>query len=174
MHDGSSFFQLFKRTIAYRKLAGLTRGQRRIVTDEQLVECFDSFIRMGNYYAPAAEQHASFQLEELEINPFAFSDYLMIPLDGLCRFSSLSRQKKSRPTRLIRHLLHPERIGIIGVSSTRRNFGRIILENILAEGFSPEAVRTVSMTGRKRSTVLPALRIWTRLKTPFDLVDRSR
>jgi hypothetical protein len=40
MHDGLSFFRLFTRTIAYRKLAGLTRGQRRIVTviAEQVAE----------------------------------------------------------------------------------------------------------------------------------------
>ena len=35
--SGDSFFQLFKQTISYRKLAGLTRGQRRIVTAEQLI-----------------------------------------------------------------------------------------------------------------------------------------
>ena len=52
MHDGQSFFDLFRGTIAYKKLAGLVRGQRRIVTDEQLIECFESFIRMGNYYSP--------------------------------------------------------------------------------------------------------------------------
>ncbi len=168
MHDGSSFFQLFKRTIAYRKLAGLTRGQRRIVTDEQLVECFDSFIRMGNYYSPAAN-NSEFQLEELEINPFAFSDYLMIPLDGLCRFSNRSRQKKSRPIPLIRHLLHPERIGIIGVSSTRRNFGRIILENILAEGFSPQAV-TIIHDREKKIAGVACIKDFKRLKKPFDLL----
>ena len=168
MHDGASFFHLFKRTIAYRKLAGLTRGQRRIVTDEQLVECFDSFIRMGNYYSPASES-SGFQLEELEINPFAFSDYLMIPLDGLCRFSNLTRQKKSRPIGLIRHLLHPERLGIIGVSSTRRNYGRIILENILAEGFSPQAV-TVIHERQKKIGGVACKKGLDGLKTPFDLL----
>ena len=29
-------------------------------------------------------------------------------------------------------------MGIIGVSSTRKNFGRIILDNVLAQGFDPE------------------------------------
>ncbi|GKT30191.1 acetate--CoA ligase family protein, partial [Aduncisulcus paluster] len=33
-----------------------------------------------------------------------------------------------------------EKIGIIGVSSTRRNFGRIILDNVLAEGYPKEDV----------------------------------
>lgn len=52
MSDGQTFFQLFRQTISYRKLAGLTRGQRRIVTDEQMIECFESFIQMGRYYSP--------------------------------------------------------------------------------------------------------------------------
>ncbi|MGD9688007.1 MAG: acetate--CoA ligase family protein, partial [Desulfobacter sp.] len=50
MCTGERFFRLYRKTISYRKLAGLTRGQRRIVTDEQLAECFESFIRIGNTY----------------------------------------------------------------------------------------------------------------------------
>jgi len=34
MTDGQTFFELFRQTISYKKLAGLTRGQRRIVADE--------------------------------------------------------------------------------------------------------------------------------------------
>ncbi|MBU1344788.1 MAG: acetate--CoA ligase family protein [Proteobacteria bacterium] len=135
MTDGQTFFQLFKQTISYRKLAGLTRGQRRIVTDEQLIECFESFIRMGTFYSQA-NPSAPFVIEELEINPFAFSDYLMVPLDGLCRFCTPKKVAAKRPIEKIDNLLHPSSIGIIGVSSTRKNFGRIILDNILAEGFS--------------------------------------
>jgi len=137
MNDGQTFFQVFKQTISYRKLTGLTRGQRRIVTDEQLVECFESFIRMGNHYSQD-NPDAPFIIEELEINPFAFCDYLMVPLDGLCRFCKPQDIAQKRPVDKIDKLLHPESIGIIGVSSTRKNFGRIILDNVLAEGFSKE------------------------------------
>ena len=137
MHDGQSFFQLFTRTIAYRKMAGLTRGQRRIVTDEQLIECFDSFIAMANHFSPT-NLDTPYVIEELEINPFAFTDFLMVPLDGLCRFSASKTRSSRRPIDKIHRLLHPGSIGIIGVSAGRRNFGRIILENIIAEGFSRE------------------------------------
>ena len=132
--DGETFFARFRSTISYRKLAGLTRGQRRIVTDEQLIECFESFIRMGRYYSQA-NPDAPFVIQELEINPFAFCDYLMVPLDGLCRFSRQRPLPAARPTAKIEHLVHPKSIGIIGVSATRKNFGRIILDNILAQGF---------------------------------------
>jgi acyl-CoA synthetase (NDP forming) len=136
MCSGEGFFQLYRNTISYRKLAGLTRGQRRIVTDEQLVECFESFIRMGNAYS-RENPNAAFIIDELEINPFAFTDFLMVPLDGMCRFSKQKTNAPKRPVAKIDNLLHPVSLGIIGVSSTRKNFGRIILDNVLAQGFDP-------------------------------------
>ena len=113
--DGDAFFELFRKTVSYRKLAGLTRGQRRIVTDDQLIECFESFIRMGNYFSPC-NPDAPFIIEELEINPFTFTDYLMVPLDGMCRFSTPGERPAPRPIQKIANLLHPKSIGIIGVS----------------------------------------------------------
>lgn len=142
MTTGLEFFDLFRQTISYRKLAGLTRGQRRIVTDEQLVECFSSFIAMANYYSQLNPE-ADYVIEELEINPFAFTDYLMVPLDGMCRFSVSKRLPTARPFSKIGNLLHPETIGIIGVSVSRVNFGRIILQNILANGFNPDDIRII-------------------------------
>ncbi len=139
MVDGERFFEIFRKTIAYGKLAGLTRGQRRIVTDEQLIECFSSFIEMGRFYSPL-NPRAEFVIDELEINPFAFTDYLMVPLDGLCKFSSPGTVGNARPISGIHNLLHPQKIGIIGVSTKRRNFGGIILDNILAAGFAKEDV----------------------------------
>jgi acyl-CoA synthetase (NDP forming) len=142
MTDGNTFFELFRQTISYKKLAGLTRGQRRIVTDEQLIECFGSFIAMANFYSPANPE-APFVIEELEINPFAFTDYLMVPLDGMCRFSRPKALPVGRPYRKIDNLLHPKTIGIIGVSTSSVNFGRIILNNILANGFDAKDIRII-------------------------------
>ncbi len=142
MVDGNTFFNLFRQTISYQKLAGLTRGQRRIVTDEQLIECFASFIAMANYYSPVNPE-APYVIEELEINPFAFTDYLMVPLDGMCRFSKPTTLPVARPYRKIENLLHPRTIGIVGVSTSRVNFGRIILNNILANGFDAQNIRII-------------------------------
>ena len=140
--DGDAFFELFKKTICYKKLAGLTRGQRRIVTDEQIIECFCSMIEMANYYSPLNPE-APYVIEELEINPFAFTDYLMVPLDGMCRFSLPGESISTRPFHKIGTLLMPGSIGIIGVSTRRMNFGRVILNNILANGFAPADIRIV-------------------------------
>lgn len=168
MIDGHDFFKLFRKTVSYCKLAGLTRGQRRIVTDEQLIECFESFIRMGNYFSPE-NPNAPFVIEELEINPFTFTDYLMVPLDGMCRFSLPETKPIQRPVERIDSLLHPKRIGIIGVSGTRRNFGRIILENVLASGFDP-AQMVIIRDGETDATGVACVPSLAQLDEPLDLL----
>lgn len=140
--DGEHFFKLFTRTIAYRKLAGQSRGQQRIISDAQLRECFASFIEMANRYSPGNPE-APVIIEELEVNPFAFTDYQMVPLDGMCRFSPQESLAEARPVYKIDNLLHPKRIGIIGVSEKRTNFGRIILNNVLSCGFPAESITVV-------------------------------
>ncbi len=167
MLDGEAFFDIYRNTISYNKLAGLTRGQRRVVSDEQLIECFQSFVDMANYFS---EQNpdAPFYIEELEINPFAFTDYLMVPLDGMCRFSLPYAKPPSRPIHKINNLLHPELIGIIGVSATRKNFGRVILDNILKSGYSPNQLVIIKEDAKEIDGVrcIPNLAA---LEKPMDL-----
>ena len=139
MTAGETFFRVYQETISYKALAGLTRGHKRTVTDEQLLECFASLIAIGNYFSPL-NPDAPVVIEDLEINPFAFAEYLMYPLDGLCRFALPQRQAVPRPAAKIEKLLHPASIGIIGVSAKEHNVGRIILKNILANGFDPARV----------------------------------
>jgi len=168
MNDGRSFFELFKHTIAYKKLTGLTRGQRRIVTNEQLIECFDSFIQMANYYSPV-NHNSHFIIEELEVNPFAFTDYLMVPLDGMCRFSTVTSFCNSRPIHKIDNLLHPKRIGIVGVSGKRKNFGRIILDNIVAEGYPKDEI-VVIRDGEEEIGGVRCVASLKSLKKPLDML----
>ncbi len=139
MVSGEQFFTLFKKTISYKKMAGLTRGQKRIVTDEQLIECFSAFVALGRYFSPV-NVRSPYVIDELEINPFAFSSYLMLPLDGLCRFSTPQKTPPLRPVAKIEQLLHPSSIALAGVSSRGMNIGRIILQNIVSMGFSRENV----------------------------------
>ena len=140
LNDGEAFFELFRRTVSYQVLAGKSRGQKRMVADEQLIECFSAFIEVANHFSPTNPE-APFWVEEMEINPFAFRDFMMVPLDGMCRFSLPEKPARApRPVAKVHTMLHPERIGIIGVSTSRDNFGRIILKNVLAHGFPPEQV----------------------------------
>ncbi|SHO50454.1 Acyl-CoA synthetase (NDP forming) [Desulfopila aestuarii DSM 18488] len=141
--SGEEFFELFKKTIAYEKLSGQTRGGKRLVSDEQLIECFGAFIGVGNYFSPLNDQ-APYVIEELEVNPFALVDYEMVPLDGLCRFALPYRARAPRAITRIGNMLHPERVALIGVSATKMNFGRNILQNMLTAGFPAEKLTVVS------------------------------
>ncbi len=167
MLDGEAFFKIYKNTISYKKLAGLTRGQQRIVTDEQLIECFQSFIQMGNYFSPL-NRESEFIIDELEVNPFAFTDFLMVPLDGLCKFSKQIPLEPKRPLEQIDKLLHPKSIGIVGVSSRRRNFGRIILENIIKAGYPKQDI-TIIKQGEDESGIKCAANIQ-EVEGTFDLL----
>ena len=142
MTTGESFLAMFKNTVSYKKLAGLTRGQKKVSIDSQLLNCFSSFISLGNYFS-LSNPDAPYVIEELEINPFVFHDSRLVPLDGLCRFSRPGKAPGPRPRHKIENLLHPRSIGIIGVSTTRMNFGQIILNNIIANGFDKGNIRII-------------------------------
>ncbi|MCG8635324.1 MAG: CoA-binding protein [Desulfobacterales bacterium] len=107
------------------------------------MECFGAFIAVGNYFSPK-NPDAPFVIEELEVNPFALVDYEMVPLDGLCKFSRPFRPAVPRGIDRIGNLLHPESIGIIGVSASKMNFGRNILNNVVRAGFPKDRITLVS------------------------------
>ncbi|SLM32398.1 conserved hypothetical protein [Desulfamplus magnetovallimortis] len=148
MMDAEAFFDLYKRTISFDKLTGIGRGEKRKVTDEQLKECFAALILIANYFSPL-NSSAPFVIEELEINPFAFFKYLMVPLDGLCSFSHPTALPPPRPISKIDFLLHPKSIAIMGVSTKSRNPGHIILENILANGFNRSDIFIIHPSAEK-------------------------
>ena len=146
--SGEAFFDIFKKTIAYQKISGQTRGRTRLISDEQLMECFGAFIAVGNYFSPL-NHAAPYVIEELEVNPYALVDYEMVPLDGLCRFSPAFFPKGSRRVAQIGYMLHPEDVTIVGVSATKLNFGRVILQNMLRAGFACGNIRVISSTARE-------------------------
>ena len=166
--SGVEFFKLFRQTVSYQKLIGLTRGQKRIVTDEQLVECFSAMIEVGNHFS-SANKEALFHISEFEVNPFAFTDFRMVPLDGLLNFSVPVQVAPERPVEKIDNLLHPKTIGIIGVSSRRVNFGRVILRNILQGGFEPQQL-CIIQPDEKRIDNIRCLPDLGELETSLDLL----
>lgn len=142
------FLELFRPTIAYRKVAGLTRGGRRLVADVALLQCFGAFIRLANDCA-AGDPETDFVIEELEVNPFTCSAGALVALDGLCRFGRPQRVRPPRPQGKIDKLLHPASIGIIGASATRMNFGRITLKNIIASGYDKARLLVINPDGQE-------------------------
>ena len=162
------FLDLFKPTIAYRKIAGLTRGGRRLVTDGALLQCFGAFIRLANGCS-AGNPETDFVIEELEVNPFTCAKGSLVALDGLCRFGRPQSVRPPRPQGKIDKLLHPASIGIIGASATRMNFGRITLKNIIASGYDKSRLLVINPDGQEVDGVRCALSLGA-LETKLDLL----
>jgi len=150
------FLELFKPTIAYRKIAGLTRGGHRLVADDALLQCFGAFIRLANSCS-AGNPETDFVIEELEVNPFTCSKGSLVALDGLCSFGRPQSVRPPRPQGKIDKLLHPASIGIIGASATRMNFGRITLKNIIASGYDKSRLLVINPDGQEVDGVRCAL-----------------
>jgi acyl-CoA synthetase (NDP forming) len=82
-------------------------------------------------------------LLEVEINPAAVTPDGLVALDVLVTLGDGPRPARpARPLHKIARLLAPRSIGIVGVSSGS-NPGRVILGNILREGFDPADVVVV-------------------------------
>jgi acyl-CoA synthetase (NDP forming) len=82
-------------------------------------------------------------LTEFEINPFSIGEDGLVALDALGRVGDAARSPVTpRPIHKLTQLLQPRSIAVVGVSE-RMNPGRVILNNILGEGFDARAVYVV-------------------------------
>ena len=83
------------------------------------------------------------ELTELEVNPAAVTPDGLVALDVLVRLGDGPRPVRApRPLAKVARLLAPRSIAIVGVSS-RGGPGRVILGNVLREGFDPSAVTVI-------------------------------
>ena len=111
--DPDTFFALFRQCLTYRKGAG--------IDDEQLLDLFTTVLGLARFYSP--------------VNPDAPFVIESLVLGGECRFRQPTPVASSKPISKIGNLLHPESVGIVGVSGSKMNFGRIILKNVIASGY---------------------------------------
>jgi acyl-CoA synthetase (NDP forming) len=107
------------------------RGRDARMSSEKLSEFVHTFLEFAKMSMPH-------QVAEFEINPLAITERGPIALDVLLKMGDGSAPERTwRPTQKIRNLLEPQSIALIGVSRSD-NPGRMILKNILREGFSPQ------------------------------------
>jgi acyl-CoA synthetase (NDP forming) len=107
-------------------------------------------------------------ITEFEVNPLVVSPDGLVALDVLAVLGDgASIDAPRRPLHKIRNLLQPRSIAIVGVSS-RKNPGRIILENLLEEGFDRTSITIVKpgVTDVEGCAAVATLRDLTR---PVDL-----
>jgi acyl-CoA synthetase (NDP forming) len=109
------------------------------------------------------------QLAEFEINPLVVVRGDLVALDVLVRLeTSRAPTLQLRPLHKLPNLLRPESIAIAGVSR-RQNPGRVILENVLAEGFPSERV-TILKQGVDQVAGCRAVASIGDLEAPVDLL----
>ncbi len=125
----------------YDKLLGKTRAQRKLIEKEQLLLLMETFQRLAHHFSSLSDK-SSFVITEAEVNPFVIFNKEFIALDGLLRFQRDSARVPERPIHKIEHLFSPKSIGIIGVSR-HRNFGHIILNNLIRVGYDRERIYIV-------------------------------
>jgi len=128
--DATLFLQLFRRTLAWQKLAAAAARDGQPLPDQPLTACFDALLALAASQA-AGQAHV---LQSLEIELAAGGGRLSISA-AQCRFGTPGPTRLPRPIHKIDKLIHPASIGIIGVSSSSMNFGRIILRNLMGSGY---------------------------------------
>lgn len=139
--DAADFLGLFRRTFAYQKLAQLASRSGLSLPDQQLQASFAQVLALANNFSPS-HSHAAFQLRKLILNPVQVGDQLSVQA-AQCEFDLPTAGRLPRPIHKIDKLIHPATIGIIGVSSTSMNFGRIILKNLMGSGYSKERMTVI-------------------------------
>lgn len=119
-----------------RIAGGLARGASRLVSLDALATLVRRLLEFGAGPVGA-------QLAELEVNPLALTVAGPVALDVLVRLRPAPPAPPApRPLHKLAHLLRPRSMAIVGVSDGV-NAGRLILRNVLGEGFPPDRVRVV-------------------------------
>lgn len=116
-----------------KKLFGRMRGQELLIDEKILIDYIFKFMELSLYFSPYGE--GKLNILEFEVNPFIIKNKKLIALDFLLKFDEKKKIYFDKPIYKIKNLLRPKNISIIGVSEKSMNIGRIILGNILREGF---------------------------------------
>ncbi len=142
--DAKDFLRLFRRTLAYQMLAGVAGRDGSGLPDAQLETCFERLLGLARACAdPAgAGAGAGFALQALELNPVQVGAQLVVRI-ARCEIGAPAARRLPRPIHKIDKLIHPQSIGIIGVSATNMNFGRIILRNLMGSGYGKEKMTII-------------------------------
>ncbi|MBL1218636.1 MAG: hypothetical protein D8M59_14225 [Planctomycetes bacterium] len=116
------------------------RGTKRLMDDREPARWLQAWADLISYFDGSSLERRP-RIIEAEINPLVIRDGSLIPLDGLVRVDSghvatrdiEAGRRAAVPSMLT--LLNPKTVAVAGVSGKRMNPGRVILNNLLAEGW---------------------------------------
>ena len=138
--NANDFLRLFRRTLAYQKLVCAAKRDGSGLPDAQLEACFERLLGLAG--SCLAHASAGFALQALELNPVQIGAQLVVRI-ARCEIGAPAARRLSRPIHKIDKLIHPQSIGLIGVSASSMNFGRIILRNLMGSGYSKEKMTII-------------------------------
>lgn len=137
--DVDQAFEKFRKTYVYRRIVGLTREHKKFASDEAILRILRFFERLAKF---SNTPEFGFTILDFEVNPFIATGEDLIAVDAFMRFrkgvSDEPRQRKQVET-----MLKPRTAVIVGASNKGVNPGRIILRNLLREGFAVDAIRAI-------------------------------
>jgi acyl-CoA synthetase (NDP forming) len=137
MSSGQDFLQRFKQTVAYQKLLLSEQREQHPPPDAQLADLFERLLDLAG--EPLRDQTCMLQSLELTVH---LNQGKLVTSKAECTLATPPAARLPRPIAKIDKLLHPASIGLVGVSATSMNFGRIILRNLVGSGY-PKAQLTV-------------------------------
>jgi acyl-CoA synthetase (NDP forming) len=145
-----------------RLLTESMRGQAPRLPLSALVTAVEACQRLGRELCP-------WPVQELEVNPLVATPTGLVALDVLVSLGDAPTARPApRPLAKIAQLLAPRRVALVGVSESM-NPGRIILENLLREGFPREAI-TIVKPGVESVAGCAAVPDLDSLPAPVDLL----
>ena len=131
--DAEDFLERFRRTLAWQRLAAKAKKDGRPLDEAPLKACFGRLLELARTFSASD----ALVIRSLELDPVALRDSLAAGA-ARCEFGPPPPGRLPRPVHKIDQLLHPASIGIVGVSGSGMNFGRIILKNIMDSGYPKE------------------------------------
>ena len=132
----TDFLRRFEQTLSYQKLAAQAGRSSTTPPDAPLHGLFDKLLQLA---ALPASTTSVLQALTLEVQ---WDGVALQATEIACRTAAAPATRLARPIAKIDKLLHPKSIGLVGVSATSMNFGRIILRNLVGSGY-PKTQLTV-------------------------------
>ena len=121
-----------RKTLAYRDLAGQLRGSAPAVGDA-------AWRSILSLLSTLAHEVDGVRLEELELNPLVLSrEGRLMAVDAMARVTRATYPPSPRPLQKLDPFFRPRTICVAGVSGKAVNMGRVILRNLVSDGFPVE------------------------------------
>jgi acyl-CoA synthetase (NDP forming) len=135
--DAEHLLNRFRSTIPYQSIAATNATGDVPALDAALTGCFEKLIALARQLAAQTGEHAVV-INRLDLNPVSVAAGGLVVQQIKCEIGIAAARRLPRPIQKIDKLIHPKSIGLIGVSASKMNFGRIILNNLIDSGYSKE------------------------------------